>query len=269
MKKLLLGSIALAVLVAAGPAMAADIPVKAPVKATPIISIYNWTGFYVGGNAGWGLAHTFGTNDNLVPNPNEHGPTTGGHNWNGFVGGGQIGYNWMASRNVVLGIEADLSFANLKTSIAGDTIDGIAYRNSKVDEFGTVRGRVGYAFNNWLIYGTGGAAFTHGITTNTQGPCSTLHGGTVNCTGPFQQVPLGYTDSDTLNLTGWTVGGGVEVGITQNWTTKLEYLHMDFGSFSFTDPLFNRITRANLMVDVVRLGLNYKFNWGGPVVAKY
>lgn len=261
MKNLLLGSVALAVLVAAGPATAADMQVKAPIGAPPIVSIYNWNGFYVGGNAGWGFAHSDATSDVIIPNTGEHGANSGSRTWNGFLGGGQIGYNWMAWRNVVLGIEADLSFANLKDNFSGISVDGISFKTTNIDRFGTLRGRIGYAFDNWLIYGTGGAAWTHAYLTNTQGPCGTSHpGDTLNCTGPGQQVPLGFMDSNTLNLTGWTVGGGVEVGITPNWTTKLEYLHMDFGSFSFTDPLFNRLTRANLTVDVVRLGLNYKFN---------
>lgn len=269
MKGLRLGSALLAVLVAGGSAMAADMPVKAPTAAPPIVSTYNWNGLYFGGNAGWGFAKANAIAGLLVPNPNEHGAGAGSRSWNNVIAGGQIGYNWTPWRNVVVGIEGDLSFANLKDNYPGISVDGTSYKTTDLDSFGTVRGRIGYAIDNWLIYGTGGAAWTHLRVSNTQGPCGTLAGGTVNCTGPFQQVPLGYMDSSTLNLIGWTVGGGVEVGIRPNWTAKLEYLHMDFGSFTFTDPLFNRITNGVLRLDVVRLGVNYKFNWGGPVIAKY
>jgi len=267
MKRFFLGSIALAVMVAAGPAIAADLPVKAPIGASPQASVYNWTGFYVGGNIGWAFASASGTSNQLDPsNPafiGQHGLESGSLSWNGFSGGGQIGYNWMVSRNILLGIEADLSGASLKTNYEGISVDGISYKTADFNPIGTVRGRLGYAFNNWLIYGTGGGAWTHANLTNTQGPCTFFGPG---CTlGP---VRLGAMDSNSLDLFGWTAGAGVEVGITPNWTTRLEYLHMEF-PLNFADPVFNRINNETLRLDVVRLGLNYKFNGGGPVVAKY
>jgi outer membrane immunogenic protein len=260
MKNLLLGSVALAVLFAAGPATAADMPVKAPIGAPPIVSIYNWSGFYVGANAGWGFAEAGGTEDNLVPNPGEHGAGSGSRTWNGFIGGGQIGYNWMAWRNVVLGIEADLSFANLKDNYPGISKDGISFNTTNIDRFGTVRGRIGYAFDNWLIYGTGGAAWTHAYETRTQGPCPAPDAACTLSAMHFPFASLGAMDSNTHNLFGWTVGAGVEVGITSHWTTKLEYLYMDFGSFTDTNPVFNRVATNRANLSVVRLGLNYKFN---------
>ena len=66
-------------------------------------------------------------------------------------------------------------------------------------------------------------------------------------------------NSNTVNATGWTAGGGVEVGLTPNWTTKLEYLHMDFGSATVANPSFNRANTFSLTTEIVRVGLNYKF----------
>jgi len=261
MKNLLLGSVALAVLVAAGPATAADMPVKAPIGAPPIVSIYNWNGFYVGGHAGWGFAHSDGTGNLLDPtNPvfiGEHGANSNSVSSDGILGGGQIGFNWMAWQNVVLGVEADLSFANLKSNTANTTVDGTSFHYQIVDRFGTVRGRIGYAFNNWLIYGTGGFAWAHAYATSTQGPCGR---GDLTCTMPFSPVPLGTVNSNTFNLTGWTAGGGVEVGITSKWTARLEYLYMDYGSVTFTTPSFNRTHTNTTTTNIARLGVNYKFN---------
>jgi opacity protein-like surface antigen len=260
MKKLFPRSVALAVLAAAGPAMAADMPVKAPIGAPPNASVYNWTGLYVGGNVGWAFANSSGTSNVLDPsNPaflgDPQGKNSGSTSWNGFIGGGQIGYNWMASRNVVLGVEADLSGAALKTNYEGISVDGISYKTADPNPIATIRGRVGYAFGNWLIYGTGGGAWTHVDLTNTQGPCG--HGDTGCTMGP---VRLGAMDSNSLDLYGWTAGVGVEVGIAPNWTTRFEYLHIEFPSMNFADPVFNRINNDSAKLDVVRLGLNYKFN---------
>ena len=256
-KKLLLSAVTLASVLfvfESQSAFAADLPVYT--KAPPVVApAYNWNGFYVGGNLGWGFANADGTSSPLDPNSfGTYGTQTGSRSWNGVVGGGQIGFNWVALPNIVLGIEADLSGANLKDAYSTTSSDGTSFKTTDVDSFGTVRGRIGYAFNNWLIYGTGGAAWAHAKVTNTQGPCNP----DPTCkSGP---VPLGIVNANTATLTGWTAGGGVEVGITSSWTTRLEYIHMDFGSYSYANPSFNRALTISLKTDVVRLGLNYKFN---------
>lgn len=252
MRGISLGGVALAILVTASPAMA----VKAPKRAPPIVPVYNWTGLYVGGNAGWGFASANGTSGLLNPDPLEHGGGSSSLSWNGFIGGGQIGYNWMVSRNIVLGIEADLSGTTLKGNGVGVSADGTSYKTFSINPVGTVRGRIGYASDNWLFYGTGGGAYEHAYLTNTQGPCG--HGDPA-CLPP-SPVPLGAMDSDALNLFGWTAGAGVEVGITSNWTAKLEYLYMYFPSFNYANPVFNRVTNATENLSIVRLGVNYKFN---------
>src|SRR4051812_12723213 len=189
MKKLLLSSVALLGLSAA--AFAADLPSRraapAPYVAVPV---FTWTGFYVGVNAGYG----FSNNDrnglgsfNAVPGSLTGTPaalgfagtvTQGGlsRDNSGFVGGGQIGYNYQIGQWVI-GIEADLQFADLNKSNTGDVVTLIpavgnpgipgfvGARNANfggIDWFGTVRGRLGYAIDRLLVYGTGGFAFGGG-----------------------------------------------------------------------------------------------------------
>jgi opacity protein-like surface antigen len=216
---------------------------------------YNWTGFYLGANAGWSFADASATGHKLDPNGfGSNRSSSASRSWNGFIGGGDVGFNWMALPNILVGIEADFSGTDLKDNFEGISRDGISYKTTRIDWIGTVRGRVGYAWRNWLIYGTGGAAWTHVHLTNTQGPCSP------DPTCASSPVPLGTMDSNSLDLTGWAAGGGVEVGITQNWTAELHYLHMDFGTFTSANPSFNRFNTSSLTTDVVEAGVNYKFN---------
>jgi outer membrane immunogenic protein len=148
---------------AAVPAAAADLnPVyKAPVPA--IASAFNWNGFYVGANVGGAWASDTVTQSNLAdPFPNQ-----GKINSSGIVGGGQFGYNWVVAPNWILGIEADVSGADLNGAVKKRI--GIAYFNEKIDAFGTARGRVGYVADNWLFYGTGGFAWSDDTFTRTCG----------------------------------------------------------------------------------------------------
>ena len=138
-KRLLLSGIALAALAIAAPASAADVPMRGPVYKAAPVSLFNWTGFYIGGNAGYG----WGDSDNLAPS--------------GWSGGGQVGYNWQYAPNWVFGLEADLSGSNLNDSNAV----GAPLVNSKVNYFGTARARLGYTVDRVMVYGTGGLAWAH------------------------------------------------------------------------------------------------------------
>ena len=239
MKKILLGTVALAALGLAAPAIAADLPAKAPIytKAPVLATIYNWTGFYVGVDAGygWGRYTQFGAGDGPGVNPS------------GFVFGGHVGYNYQMN-NIVLGVEADISTGPRGSVPAGTAgpvyscVTGPCIVN--IDWFGTVRGRVGFAANNLLFYGTGGLAYGHAA------------GGIDNST---------YMGGSTK--TGWTAGAGVEYGISPNFSVRAEYLHVDLGrlDFGLTGALVQYSARGSF--DIVRAGLTYRF--GGPVVAKY
>jgi outer membrane immunogenic protein len=146
----------------------------------------------------------------------------GGSSPGGITGGGQIGYNWHVHPNWVLGIEADI-----QGSAANDTFAAYKFSNSW---FGSVRGRGGYAMNNVLIYLTGGLAY-----------------------GGSRVEFAGLSESQTHF--GWTVGGGVEVGLTPNWSAKAEYLHVRLEDRSYVLTGINHGFSSN----VFRLGVNYRF----------
>ncbi len=217
MKKFLLAGACLAVLSA--PALAADLPVKA--HAPVVAPLYNWTGFYIGGNAGWGWARL--------------SDSVGGTNLNGFVGGGQIGYNWQVS-NFVLGLETDFQGSDQHLTETG-TIGATAVTGTaRVNWFGTIRGRVGVAANNWLFYVTGGGAYTN------VGASLTAAGATV---------------STSTTKWGGTVGGGVEYGINRQWTVGLEYLYVDTGSQTITVGGVSDSLR--IQDNILRAKVNFRF----------
>jgi outer membrane immunogenic protein len=172
----------------------------------------------------------------------------------GVVGGGQIGYNWQFAPNWLLGVEADVSGANLTddqttTSPAGAVVNW----HDKIDVFGTVRGRLGYVVDNWLLYGTGGFAWVDDQFTRTQvvaGPASPAAG-------------LVLSNSNTS--TGWVAGAGVEWGFAREWTARVEYLHIDVEgrTSGFTNPVGPgafAVNEGHLTIDTVRAGVNYLFN---------
>jgi outer membrane immunogenic protein len=217
MKKLLLAGVALTGLVAgAGAVSAADLPARtAPIApvAVPAVPIFTWTGFYAGVNAGYGWQNNEDSSF-FVP-AGTFGPGTAGgivsfadDEGDGFVGGGQIGYNYQMG-TFVIGVEADLQWADLGGSDGLATFPASfpgtfvpAGAGGGVDWFGTVRARLGFAFDRALIYATGGFAY----------------GGTDNGDTGF------FDDGGDDTRTGWALGGGVEYAFTQNLTFGLEGL---------------------------------------------
>ena len=233
MKRALLITISL-ISLAATTASAADLgrpmPTKAPVMAEPM---WNWTGFYVGVNGGFGWARSNHTDIT--------GVTSGDVDQSGGLIGGTIGYNWQPGP-VVLGVEGDLDWARIN----GSVLCGGANCFTNMQAFGTARGRLGYAFGNWMPYVTGGAAFAD------------INAGQTGIAGVEQW------------RTGWTVGGGLEALFAPGWSAKVEYLYADFGNGSavtYNAPLAVGVIERK--VNMVRGGINYHFNWGGPVVARY
>jgi outer membrane immunogenic protein len=238
-------------------ANAADLPVKAPAYVPPPVAIYNWTGFYVGVNAGYG----WGEIDNVArPSPIVNvAPFTLSSSPEGFVGGIQLGYNWQTG-NFVWGFETDFQGTTLDhtaarapmTTLAGVPFPGSSSRfTAGIDWFGTVRGRLGVTFMPELLaYVTGGFAY---------GDVS------VSSVTNLPSVPSRYTGSASSTETGWTVGGGLEYGFG-NWSAKIEYLYVSLSSPSFIAPRTPVVAGANLRhsvgdfdLNVVRVGLNYRF----------
>jgi outer membrane immunogenic protein len=262
-RALSLGIAALALAAVSFPAAAADLgarPIgKAPVMAP--VALYNWSGFYVGGHIGGLWGDKDWTDLTGVPTAD------GGHDVSGFLAGGQIGFNWQTG-NWVFGVEADASWTNAEgdhlsgpaavlTCFPGAVVPGGTTCRTEMNWLGTVTGRVGYAFNNVLVYAKGGFAFAN----EDYLMFDTATGG-----------GLLFASTGDETRTGWTVGAGIEYGFTPNWSLKLEYNYMDFGgeTVNLVDPVIGTFTKdIDQQIHVVKGGFNYRFNWGAPVVARY
>jgi outer membrane immunogenic protein len=219
-----------ALLIAPAAAYAADIPSKMPTKA-PIVApvpYYNWTGLYVGLNGGGGWGWSKDTDST-------RGITTRDFPTSGALFGGTVGYNYQVG-NAVLGLEGDLGWARLNGS-SGSVLNGVNY-SSYLQWLSSVRGRVGYAFDRVLPYVTGGLA-VGGVKNTITTPMSALNG--------------------TTTGTGWTVGAGVEYGVTPSLSFKAEYLFADIPN---STPIPGN--QVDVKTNIVRGGLNWRFNWDGP-----
>ena len=247
MKKILLTTTGLIALGMA-PAIAADLGARPYTKAPPVaVAVYDWTGFYVGANGGWGTSHNCSTNTAVlgIPVP----PTAlGCHDADGGTVGGQIGYRWQAG-NWVFGLEAQGNWADFNGS---NTFAPLSSNRTKIDAFGLFTGQVGYAANNVLFYIKGGAAVTDN-----------------RYEGVFAGIVI-----DRAEETRWggTVGAGVEYAFAPNWSFGVEYNHLFMGTnnYSFRSVVGGINTRNDDIkqdADLVTARINYRF--GGPVVAKY
>jgi outer membrane immunogenic protein len=191
-----------AAITTAGAASAADIP---PYTAPALARAYNWTGPYVGGQLGYQWGNT------------THNPTSPG----GIAGGVRAGWNWQSGA-LVFGGEADLNLSG-----AEDRFASWKFSNPW---FGTLRGRVGYAFSNVLVYGTLGFAFGGG------------------------RAEIGGV-SESKTHTGWTAGAGMEVGLTRAWSARVEYLYIDLSDRPYALTGANHGYESSLL----RIGVNYRF----------
>jgi outer membrane immunogenic protein len=242
MKKLLLIS-ASYVALASGSAMAADMPVKAPVYKAPPAPTYNWTGFYVGGYFGESIGSQQGSTD-----PHTLGGHQGVTNVNRLGGtfGGTFGFNWQFAPQWLVGLEGDvgtLGISRTNLEFNDDTDVGL-----KANWYGTARGRFGYVTGPSVLYVTGGAAFVHE---------QVLWGGT---TSPF--IPFTPPNTASATKTSGTVGGGIETKLSQNWSTKTEYLYIGRSEIDFLgNPRGTAGVPSAFHQDyhVFRTGLNYEF----------
>jgi len=256
MKKFLLGTVALMAM--AAPAAAADLAARPYTKAPPpVVAIYDWSGFYVGANGGWGSSHKCW--DFITP-AGAFVAAEGCHDATGGVAGGQIGYRWQ-STNWVFGVEAQGDWADLKGSNVSP-LTGFRVQ-SRINAFGLFTGQVGYAANNVLLYLKGGAAVTNDkfdIFTSAVG------------------IPPNTLVANTGDQTRWggVVGAGLEYGFAPNWSAAIEYDHLFMQDkdtrFVTAGPLFPpgllfSNDRIRQDVDLVTVRVNYR--WGGPVVARY
>jgi outer membrane immunogenic protein len=228
---------------------AADLPAAVPTKAPALVAVYNWGGFYIGGNVGGVWDHRTVTTNNTatgvaVP------IFTGTGDLSSVTGGGQIGYNFVVAPNWVLGVEADVSGTGLDRTTAVSVFrTGTAQHHNELDLYGTVRGRAGYAINNVLLYGTGGFAWADEKITRTQ------------LTGHLANATAGIGETATQTGVGWAAGAGVEWGFAPNWSARVEYLHLGIDTKQFAFPLAQQRNDAKVDLDIARVGVNYKFGW--------
>ena len=268
-------------------ASAADLPLRSappPFLAPP--PIFTWTGFYIGGNAGYDFDHKsrfVDTNGTVLPVNSGIGttrPVNVRETDDGFTGGGQIGYNYQiggfgggasgfGAASLVLGFEADAAYTDINktVTVAGLTAGGATTLNtfrSQLDYLGTVRGRLGLAFDRFMVYGTGG--FAYGEVENRVNFFNAA-GGSLRFGGGRDRIETGYA-----------VGGGIEYAMPTDTflnvfhssavTIKAEYLYYDLGSRSFLMPAtpgggglagVSYATRVSTEGNIVRAGINYKF----------
>jgi outer membrane immunogenic protein len=237
----------------AAPAFAADLPTSKPAPAPPP-AVYNWNGFYVGGHFGGGGGST--SSDAYFLDGSF--ATNAAFDRSGVFGGGQVGYNWMFTPNWLLGAEADLSASNIQGSLTSCSTTGCAHSVSTDNVFGTARARLGYAWNNWLFYGTGGVAWLNSDTKRTiacvgaRCPAVTARSVLVN-----QEASASGTDG------GWALGGGVEWGFAPSWSLQLQYLHLQSDGvsrdFSYSLPAGFRHVVSDSAIDTGQVGVNYRF----------
>ncbi|MDB5598542.1 MAG: hypothetical protein JWN71_586 [Xanthobacteraceae bacterium] len=279
MKKIILGAMAVCM---AGPALAADLPRAYPVKAAPVAALPSWAGFYIGVHGGYGrdpISANVTPSGLLTPlgldNNGGSGPFGLTAEPDGGFGGFQIGYNWQFGR-WVLGLEADASFGSIKDSASGSffqltddvigaggdavRIDGTATLERKIEAFGTVRGRIGFAMtDSMLLYGTGGLAWANVKSSLAIGNIALSGGGAINFTpGQFT-----HSASESSTEIGYAIGGGLDWALTSNLWLRGEYMFLGFGEAGnqLTIP-GAATTDRSLSMHVARVGLNYRF--AGP-----
>jgi outer membrane immunogenic protein len=236
-----------ALLLSSSAAFSAD-AIQSPV--TPIASAFSWTGGYVGVHAGYGWGDTRDTNN----------PAAEKKDIDGFLGGIQAGYNYQFDNNVVLGVEADISFGSVNNEWHDPNQYSGYWTEDKVTTVGTLRARIGYAAGNFLPYLTGGLAI--GRTKHSLGCDPALVSAGIGSCASNPAREFSTSESDTS--VGYTVGGGVEYAFNNNWSLKAEYLYTDLGKNSVTliDPGFPAAINErefDTKFNTVRVGLNYRF----------
>jgi outer membrane immunogenic protein len=257
-------------------AFAADLPVAQVFKAPAAsVAVSSWTGWYIGGNAGYGWNDptvTFSPNDASVVGGLAAfigGGPPNSFNVTGALGGVQVGYNWQFGQNWVAGFETDFDFANIRgagttgyTGAGGFPFSSTAAEN--VQWFGTARARLGYLpTTNLLVYGTAG--FAYGRVDQNAGLVNP-NLGILGANGLCALHSTCYAGASSRTATGWVAGAGLEYALVNNWTIRAEYLFVNLGSNSLIETLTNASGSSSLTANfgqttfnVVRGGVDYRF----------
>ena len=233
MKKILLAATVAALSSTA--AFAADLPARTYTKAPAYVApIYNWTGFYIGAQVGGAFQGSSGYNATAG--------VVGTRDDSSFIGGGVVGANYQFAPNWVVGLEGEFNgLSNNRHTFTDATANTVSIKN---DWLASVTGRLGYTWGPGMIYAKGGVAFRDngGVTSNV----------------------VALVDR---NDTGYTVGAGLEYMFAPAWSAKVEYQYYNFDHTNVAFATNTASYRDDL--HTVKAGINYHFNWGGPVVAKY
>lgn len=235
-----------------GAALAADLPVPAEAlpPAAPAAGI-NWTGFYIGANAGWGFADADASlaGGGVLPGGfpgNVPAPPLDLNPEGGFAGG-TVGFDFGMGNGLVLGVLGDYDVADLHDDGDGGTGIFATHVDLDIDQIASARGRLGWAHSGFLGYVTGGWSWAH------------VERELFNPALPGDTSPSADQWHD-----GWTAGGGIEYAITNRWSTKIEYLYSDLGSENYSVPTIpGDGTDIDLTMQTVKLGVNLRFG-GGP-----
>jgi outer membrane immunogenic protein len=254
MRKLLIANLAAAAMTMAGPALAADLTVKAP---APFAERFSWTGCYLGGHVGGGWAQKDITDpvqlvqDSFLFPGATTGVTTANPSPSGAVIGGQIGCDYEFPSNLVIGVEGSASGSTMRSSQNAVLPLGnpdIALVQANTDFLASLTGRIGYAFDNVLLYARGGAA---------------LAGDKFEVSGTFTGLPYDFRGLD--NRFGWVVGGGVDWAFTPHWSVNFEYDYYQFGhgNVMMIDGIngFSGLVDVRQNVQVAKVGFNFHV-WG-------
>jgi outer membrane immunogenic protein len=227
-----------ALLASCAAASAADMPQAAPYTRAPVAvsPAYDWTGFYVGAMGGYGWS------DQVRATIGGLTVSASSNDLKGGFGGGTVGYNWQASSNFVVGLEADAAWSGIKYS---ETAFGVTLAD-KVQSFGSVTGRFGFVANAAMIYVKGGYAWADNQ---------------LSATG------FGATFAQSRFHSGWTIGGGLEYLFVPNWSGKIEYMYADYSNEAYVTAFVPGGIGLGVTVNTVKAGINYHL--GGPIVARY
>jgi opacity protein-like surface antigen len=218
-------------------AHAADLAPQPIYKAPAVVTepYFPWAGLYVGVHVGYGTGHVNRTSSGAV--------TDTSYDQHGWLGGGQVGYNVVFSQHYLIGLEGDVSGADIN----GQFNSATAITNSRDRLLATARARAGFlATNTVLLYATGGGAY-HDVSSSRTALVVT------------NGVPAGTVESTSHTDWGWTAGSGVEWGFMPHWTAKAEYLYFQF-DHSNTTPLTQISNSATDHLHTFRLGVNFLFN---------
>ena len=224
----------------------------------PDPQFYNWTGFYFGSHFGYATGYSLWS----APEPAMAIPALAGSldffkAFDGFKGTGsyylgfQGGYDYMFPSHLLIGVEADASFPSNVHGIRAisSPLTGVATYEEMVQWSSTVRGRIGYAPGHWLIYATGGWAWTADQFTRTQIGAAT---------DPSSSAPASVEPKFIVGRRGWAAGGGIELALTPSWTARLEYLYTQFGTRDVYFPTATQAFDSNLVLQSIRFGFNYR-----------